>query len=681
MNAVSPMKHKIKTAHLARRAYLYVRQSTLRQVLENTESSQRQYALRERAVALGWPADNIEVIDEDQGKSGADSDGRVGFQRLVAEVGVGHAGIVMGLEVSRLARNNADWHRLLEICALTDTLILDEDGVYDPAHFNDRLLLGLKGTMSEAELHVLRARLRGGILNQARRGALKVRLPTGLAYDPTGRVVLVPDVQVQESFLLFFRVFARVGTAHGVVRHWQDNELTFPRRLHTGPCKGDLVWGGLTQGRALNILRNPRYAGAFCYGRRRETRTASGKPKQVLRAQGEWVALLPDAHDGYISWAQFEENRQRLALNARACAGNSRNTPPREGPALLQGLVLCGRCGRAMSVRYHKQAKGLVPEYGCSKAVSLGAAVCQSIPGAGVDDAVGRLLLEVVSPMALEVSLAVQQELEGRLEEVDRLHHRQVERAQQEAELARRRYLQVHPDNRMVANVVEAEWNDKLRALDRAQQDYERQRQADRLVLDQQQKQRVLDLASDFRKVWQSPATDVRDRKRMTRLLVEDVTLLKGDEVTAHIRFRGGTTRTLTVPRAKPAWETWVTAPQTVARIDELLDEHTCDETARILNEDGHLSGQGKAFFGWRVKQILRSHGLESRSDRLRRRGWLTLGEVAERLGLAPATVKNRRRAGTLPVKDVLLDDCGRRMFEDPATVDPPPTTDVTQTA
>ncbi|MBC8423118.1 recombinase family protein [bacterium] len=680
MNASPRMDHKVEATHLARRAYLYIRQSTLRQVLENVESGRRQHALRRRAVALGWSTDDIETIDEDQGRSGASSAGRRGFQRLVAEVGTGHAGIVMGLEVSRLARNNADWHRLLEICALTDTLILDEDGVYDPAHFNDRLLLGLKGTMSEAELHVLRARLRGGILNKARRGELKVRLPTGLVFDSAGRVVLDPDRQVQDSFRLFFRTFARTGTAHAVVRHWRDQDLPFPRRLHTGPYKGDLVWGTLSDGRAINILRNPRYAGAFCYGRRRQVRTTDGKTRQVLREQGDWIALLPEAHEGYISWTEYEENLQRLRHNAQE-QGCARRTPPREGPALLQGLVVCGRCGRGMTVRYHKQKRGLVPEYVCGRAGRPGAPCRQSIPGAGIDDAVGRLLLELVSPVALEVSLAVQQELEDRLEEVDQLHYRQVERARQEAELARRRYLQVHPDNRLVADVVEADWNEKLRALDAAQRDYERQRQADRVLLDERQRERVLALASDFREIWESPATDARDRKRMVRLLIEDVTLHRGAEVTTQIRFRGGATRTLTLDRAKPAWQTWVTPSGTVARIDELLDDHTYAEVAEILNAEGHRSGQDKSFFGWRIKQILRSHGLRNRRDRLRDRGLITLTELAAGLGLSTYTIKARRLAGTLPVKAFRLDDNGRHMYEDPGRENHAPTDTTTARA
>lgn len=490
---------KITADHLRRDAYLYVRQSTMRQVLENTESTERQYALRRRAVALGWPAERIIVIDDDQGQSGATAAGRGGFQRLVAEVGMGRAGIVMGLEVSRLARNNADWHRLLEICALSGTLILDEDGTYDPAHFNDRLLLGLKGTMSEAELHVLRARLRGGLLNKARRGELRTPLPVGFVYDAQGQVALDSDKQVQESIRHFFRTFRRTGTSCATVKSMLQEGLKFPRRLRSGPCKGDLVWGPLDLQRAVEILHNPRYAGAFAFGRRHQKINAEGRRIIKKVPRDNWYALVVDIHEGYLSWDEYEENQKRLWRNAQAVGAEHRRAPPREGPALLQGLVLCGQCGAGMSVRYHVRQGRVTPDYECQR-LSRKVVVprCQSIPGAGIDEAIGRLLVETVTPVTLEVALAVEQELQSRIEESDRLRYRQVERARQEAELSKRRFMQVDPDNRLVADTLEAEWNDKLRALAKAQEEYERRRKADRLVLDEEKRARILALATDF---------------------------------------------------------------------------------------------------------------------------------------------------------------------------------------
>ncbi|MGH2928331.1 MAG: recombinase family protein, partial [Solirubrobacteraceae bacterium] len=378
---------KVTTEHLQRTAYLYVRQSTLRQVLENTESTKRQYALRQRAVALGWPIERVVVIDCDQGQSAAVAD-RAGFQQLVTEVGLGRAGIVLGLEVSRLARNSTDWHRLLEICALTDTLILDEDGIYDPGHFNDRLLLGLKGTMSEAELHVLHARLQGGILNKARRGALKGPLPVGLLYDAADQVILDPDQQVQQALRLFFATFRRTGSAWSTVKAFREQGLTFPRRVRSGPRKGELLWGPLLHCRALQVLHNPRYAGAFFYGRSHSRTTVDGRVRYELRPRDRWDVLLPETHVGYLTWAEYEDNLGRLATNAHALGPDRRASPPREGPALVQGVVLCGICGERMGVRYHARGERLTPDYLCQRqGIAQGEPPCQRIPGACVDAA------------------------------------------------------------------------------------------------------------------------------------------------------------------------------------------------------------------------------------------------------------------------------------------------------
>ena len=329
---------KVTGAHLARTAYLYVRQSTLRQVLTNTESTARQYALRQKAIALGWAADAIVTIDTDQGQSGASATDREGFQRLVAEVGMGRAGIVLGLEVSRLARNNADWHRLLEICAMSGTLICDEEGLYDPTDFNDRLLLGLKGTMSEAELHFIRARLIGGQRSKARRGELQMPLPVGLVYDPASKVVLDPDTGVQQAIRHLFTLFARTGSARAVVQQFNADGLLFPVRVRTGAHKGELAWMPLQHWRVLRTLHNPRYAGAFAYGRRRERLAGNGKKSYQRVPREQWIALIRDAHPGYISWDHYETNQKLLLGNATAHGADRAAGPAREGTALLQGL-------------------------------------------------------------------------------------------------------------------------------------------------------------------------------------------------------------------------------------------------------------------------------------------------------------------------------------------------------
>jgi DNA invertase Pin-like site-specific DNA recombinase len=651
---MSPDAHqKVTASHLKRDAYLYVRQSTMRQVFENTESTQRQYGLRQRAVALGWPQERVIVIDTDLGQSGASAVDRAGFQKLVADVGMGRAGIVLGLEVSRLARNSTDWHRLLEICALTDTLILDEDGVYDPAHFNDRLLLGLKGTMSEAELHVLRARLRGGILNKARRGELHCHLPVGFVYTPDGRVALDPDTQVQESVRLLFQTFFRTGAAHATVKYFRAQRLLFPIRLAAGSRKGELAWTPLGLGRAVHLLHNPWYAGAYAFGRHRWRKQPDGRTRRERVPREQWHALLRDAHPGYISWEEHEGIEQRLHAGAKALGFERRQGPPREGPALLQGRVVCGVCGSRMQIHYRCRRGGvLIPDYVCpGRGRGYAEPLCQSILGTEIDAAVGALLVEAVTPMALDLALAIQHEIQSRLDEADRLRHRQVERAQYDADRARHRYMQVDPANRLVADSLEADWNGRLRALAEAQEEYQRQRTADRVTVDKEQRERILALAVDVPAIWRDPTTPQRERKRMLALLVEDVTLLKQRQITAHVRFRGGATTTLTLPRPLTAWELRATSAEARQHMNALLDEYTDAQAAAVLNERGLRTGAGEAFDSVSVQWVRSSAGLTSFKERLIAAGMLTGQQIAAQLGVRRTTIGRWRREGRLTAR------------------------------
>jgi DNA invertase Pin-like site-specific DNA recombinase len=673
MSATATAHHvasKVGAQHLDRVAYLYVRQSTLRQVLNNTESTERQYALRQRAIALGWSADRIVVIDQDQAHSAASAADREGFQRLVAEVGMGRAGIVLGLEVSRLARNNADWHRLLEICAMADTLILDEDGLYDPSNFNDRLLLGLKGQMSEAELHFIRARLRGGQLSKARRGELRTGLPVGLVYDPAGNVVLDPDTAVQRAVRHLFDTFERTGSARAVVHAFRQEGLLFPGRVRTGKCKGELAWMPLRHYRVLYTLHNPRYAGAFVYGRRRARKTPEGKITYLAVPREQWTALIHDAHPGYIAFEQYERNLRTLAENAQAHGQERTTGPAREGPALLQGLVICGRCGRRMLVRYHDRRGTLVPDYTCmSHSIQDAGRRCLGVPGRGVDDAIGQLLLDTVTPLAMEVALTVQAELEARADQADQLRQSHVQRAQQRTELARRRYLQVDPDNRLVADTLEADWNDALRALQAARDEYEKATAAAQAQLTEQHKQRIRQLATDFPALWSDPATPQRERKRIARLLIEDVTLNKTDQIHLHVRFRGGQTHSLTIPIPPNSWQARQTGPHTLKLLDQLLDDHTDSEAAELLNHAGHRSGTGQPFSTDIIIDLRHRHKLPSHGDRLRARGLLTRTELAQRLGVHPVTIRNWERAGLLTHHKI--NDRDHRLYEPPTPGDP----------
>ena len=645
---------KVQPHHLERGAYLYVRQSSMRQVVENAESARRQYALRGRAVALGWRDEQIIVIDNDQGESGASAAWREGFQRLVSDVGMGHAGIVMGLEVSRLARNNADWQRLLEICALADTLILDEDGVYDPAGFNDRLLLGLKGTMSEAELHVIKARLRGGILNKARRGEFRCPLPTGLAYDHSGNVVLDPDTQVRETIIHFFETFTRVGSASQAVKTFRKEGLLFPSRLHdTGT-----VFRPLTVSTAQRVLSNPRYAGAYAYGRRHYRRTVDGKKTVRARTNDDWLACIPDAHPGYISWEQHQENLKILKANSHGYDA-ARASIPREGPALLQGRAVCGQCGRHFRVRYAARRGRQEAWYICDRAHTYrGEPLCQSIAGPPVDEAIGRLIADQMTPAAVELALEVRKEIQARHEDADRLRCRAIERAQTEADLAQRRFMLVDPNNRLVADTLEGEWNEKLRMLANAREERERGRHHDQFILDKAVRQRLVAMTVDFNKVWANPDTPNRERKRLLANIIEDVTLIKlpaEGTTKLHVRFKGGKIQTLTTLSPKSSAQQVKTQPGIVGLVDKLLDDHIYSEIAELLNQQGHRPGEAARrgrhnarFTALRVAYLVHQYKLRSRYDRLRERGMLTKQEAAARLNIHEHTVTRWAKHGLI---------------------------------
>lgn len=645
---------KVRPDHLQRGAYLYIRQSSMRQVVENAESARRQYGLRGRAVALGWRDEQIIVIDNDQGESGASAVWREGFQRLVSDVGMGHAGIVMGLEVSRLARNNADWQRLLEICALADTLILDEDGVYDPASFNDRLLLGLKGTMSEAELHVIKARLRGGILNKARRGEFRCPLPTGLVYDHSGNVALDPDMQVRETIIHFFETFSRVGSASQTVKAFRTEGLLFPSRLHNS----ETVFRPLTASTAVRVLNNPRYAGAYAYGRRQFRRTIDGKKTVRARDNDDWLACIPDAHPGYVSWEQHQENLKILKANGHGY-DTARASIPREGPALLQGRAVCGQCGRHFRVRYAARRGRQEAWYICDRAhIYRGEPVCQSIAGPPVDEAIGMLIAEQMTPAAVELALEVRQEIQARHEEADRLRCRAIERAQTEADLAQRRFMLVDPNNRLVADTLEGEWNEKLRILANAREERERARQHDQFILDEAVHERLVAMTVDFNKLWADPDTPNRERKRLLAHIIEDVTLIKlpaEGTTKVHVRFKGGKIQTLTTMSPKSSAQQIKTQPGIVELIDKLLDHHIYSEIADLLNQQGYRPGEAARrgrhdarFTPKRVAYLVHQYKLRPRYDRLRERGMLTKQEAAARLHVHEHTVASWAKHGLI---------------------------------
>ena len=641
---------KVTAAHLSKTALLYVRQSTLKQVLNNTESAIRQYDLRGRAVALGWAGDQITVTGTGQGHSGASAADREGFQQLVAEVSLGRAGIVLGLECSRLARNSADWHQLLELCAMTGTLICDEDGLYDPRNFNDRLLLGMKGQMSEAELHFIRARPRGGILSKARRGELITPLPVGLVYDAAGHVIPGPDTAVRGALAHLFATFEATGSASACVKTFNAAGLSFPWRHLKGPRKGEVDWKPLRHHTVLRVLHNPRYAGCFTYGRHGYHQQPGGKVTSRLLPREEWISFIPGAHPGYITLGQYDANRDRLTANAAAHGRDRVTGPPREGSALLQGIIICGRCGGRMTVRYHQRGDQDLPTYVCQRdGIANGHRICTTIPGHSLDQRIGMLLIETLTPLAIEAALTVQAELQHRADQADALRAAHVERARYHADLARRRYLAVDPANRLVADTLEADWNTSLRAQNQAQEAYDKARQQHPRQLTDAQKARIQQLVTDLPGIWNDPLTPARERKRIARLLLTDVTATRtSDTITAHVRLPGGQDHTLRLPMPQSAWELRQTSPQVVTAVDELPGHHTHAQIADILNTRGMVSGEGHPFHRLMIMRIRDHYQLRNREQRLRDAGMLTLAEIAALLGVSTGTVKAWYHAGLI---------------------------------
>ncbi len=604
-----PSSQKIRPDHLDRLAVIYVRQSTLFQVRENTGSTTRQYDLVKRAQDLGWTPAHIQVVDQDQGQSGASSVGRDGFQWLVAEVGLGHVGAVLSLEVSRLARSCSDWYRLLEICALSDTLVVDDEGVYDPGAHNDRLLLGFKGSMSEAELHWLKSRLQGGKQSKAEQGSLRFRLPIGLIYDPVGRIVLDPDEAVAEAVRLVFSLFEQSSSALAVVSAFAKLHLRFPTRWWGGKRADELIWSRLTHERVLNILHSPLYAGAYVYGRTKSrSRTLPGEEPRVKGRtrrvkQEDWPIVLLDAHPSYITWDQFLRNQRQLDDN-RTWRAEEHRGAVREGPSLLQGIVLCGSCGRRMGIRY--QRNGSLLMYECHQLhAQLAARTCQTMRGDRIDQAVVACFLEAIEPAHLEVALSALEQVEARAKQVDHQWQRQIERAQYEADLARRRYKAVDPDNRLVARSLERDWNEKLTEVEKLQREHRLLPKQAALLLTASQREQIRRLAHDLPTLWYASTTTFVERKQLMRWLIKDVTLSKrGNVIDVAIRWQTEALTHLAIPRYKMSWEERQTSPQVIERVRALSPRHTNAQIAAILNEEGEQAGMGGSFTVSKIEWI-----------------------------------------------------------------------------
>jgi DNA invertase Pin-like site-specific DNA recombinase len=624
---------KISAAHLERLAVVYVRQSSLAQVRQHTESTQRQYALAAEAERLGWPAARVEVIDDDLGLSGRSADGRSGFRELVGRVCVGEVGAILGLEISRLARSSADLQRLLELARVTDTLVIDADGIYDLSDFNDRLLLGLKGTMSEAELHLLAGRLQGAKRAAAERGELRFPLPVGLVYDDEGETVIDPDEEVRSAVADLFAAFDATGSAYGVVGAFSGRR--FPRRAFGGAWAGELRWGRLTHSRVLGVLSNPAYAGAYVYGRFRSRRLVS--PDGTIRAgtvelpRAEWAVIIHDHHPGYIDWETFLRNEARLQRNRT----NAGERPPREGEALLQGILLCGGCGRQMSTRY-QAGRG---DYECSKsrADHVETPRCRSVRSDTLDQAVARRLLDALSPEEVALALAAADEVTERRARSTRAAELAVERARYEADRAERAFHACEPEHRLVARSLEQRWEARLAALAESEQTLA---QAQAAVAPLPPRAELEALCADLPGLWSAPTTSARDRKRMLRTLIADVTLISepgAKHLGIGIHWHSGAHEQLTIerpPRAQDARRTPPAAVELARRRGPQLTNH---ELAAELNAAGHRTGTGRPFDPAAAQWLRWRHRIPTPPTLAP--GELSVREVAERLGISDGAV------------------------------------------
>jgi len=644
---------KITQHHLNRQACLYIRQSSLQQVHNNKESQRRQYDLRHRAMDLGWTMEQIHVIDEDQGMSGATSVHRTGFQDLRARVGAGEVGIVLCLEVSRLCRNSAEWQQLLKIASITNTLILDEYGVYDASDDNDWLLLGIKGQLSEFELRGIRQRMIQGQRNKAQRGALKLALPVGLVYTDSNQVVKDPDPRVRDAIDLVFRSFRRLKSASKVHQWLLQQKIHLPARN----IGASIHWNPSTPSRVLQILRSPRYAGCYSYGRRRRERLPDETFRTVELPMEQWRVCIQDAHEGYIDWDEYMKNQQRLHANGlHFLRGKDRVPSPRSGQALLSSRVLCGICGYQMQVIY-TSSKNQERHwyYVCKKnRCNHRKLTCQSVRGEAVDAAVSSFIVGAINQENLSLSLRVREQLRVDFEEADRQRQNRIAELSDHTELARRRFMEVDPSNRRVAATLEGEWESNMKAYEDAVNERESHVEMHKSLCDQELDEKILALAEDFGKVWNAVATSNEERKRLLGYLIEDVTLIRnGSQVEIKIRLRGGQTQELApievrLPRAFVVRRD--ASPEILAELETLLEVgYTDPDVARKLNQRGHLDSRGDSFTKKSIQRIRMRHGMENGLTRirnkLRQQGYQTGHELASELGMSYEGLRVRSRS------------------------------------
>lgn len=608
---------KVSTEQQAKIAYVYVRQSSVSQVNRHVESTELQYHLVERAVQLGWPREQVRTIDEDLGKSGASAEERRGFQYLIAEIGLARVGLVISLDASRLARNNGDWYQLLELCSLFGTLIADSERLYDPRAYHDRLLLGLSGMMSEAELHQLKLRLHAGEWHKAERGELPLPLPAGLARTRDGEVILNPDEEVQVRVRLVFDKFQELGTAKAVVRYLRQHHLPVPGRPLVGPAPQEVVWCPATNSRILGMLKTPAYAGAYVYGRSTHApeRRKPGRPSTgiIQRPIDKWPIVLHNRYPAYVTWEEFLAIQNRLANN-QAHYRVGKIGAPHKGLALLQGIAICGRCGARMRLRYSGE-RGDFPVYACHYAHSqTGEPRCQEVRALGIDAEVERLLLAALAPDKLTLALAALEQVEAADAALRKQWELRRERARYEAERARRQYDAVEPENRLVARSLERLWEEKLRATEQVEQDYQTWARQHQVVLSADDRREILALGEDLPRLWHATTTTPADRKQILRLLVDSVILDQHRQIGTvwfQINWQTGAVSEHWLVRRVRSYQDYAHLARVQQRIRELnAQQRMDDEIATTLNAEGLQTAHGEPFTGPLVWLLRKKWGI-----------------------------------------------------------------------
>lgn len=639
---------------LRRLAAVYIRQSSPGQVANNVESRELQYEFVERAVSLGWSRERVVVIDDDLGRRGSESANRGGFQRLVAEVGLGHVGLVLGIEVSRLSRRNADWYNLMDLCALTDTLIADRDGVYHPGDYNSRLVLGLKGTMAEAELHLIRQRLTGARLHKASKGELRLLVPVGLDYDQDGKIVLAGDEAVRAAIAEVFARFRSLSSARQVLLSLRADGLKLP---HRKPGEDKISWREATYRAVHEILTKPAYAGAYVFGRIRQEKSVNDTGQVIVRsrlvAREEWEVCIPDHHPGYIDWDTYLENQRRLAANARVLRGGAGGAP-REGRALLAGLVRCGRCGRKMQVGYWGSA-GRLPTYTCARAArEIGSnRACQRVGGGRVDQVVIDAVFTALEPATLRATAHALAQAEAEHEQRLRAFEKAVERTCYEADRARRQFDAVEPENRLVARDLEGEWEARLAEVARAEQALADQRTRRPVALTDEEAAWLERAGADLRAVFEADTTTMTERKQLLRTVLSEVTVTVDSdtkEARLEIRFDGGACLQRTVPPPRRGWHIPATDEDTVELVRRLARHYNDTEIARILSRQGRTTAKGLSFTRERVNALRQSRNIPAAPppspDTDHGAVIMSLTEAIRELGISDGTLYRWLREG-----------------------------------